>query len=93
MEKYSLLRWIVELDDAITARHIEDDEMQVAFALSNLTGRAKAWVLGLKLHDTHVFGSLNVLKSRLKETFEPPRAEARSRSALLRRNQGKRDVH
>uniref|UniRef100_A0AAV1UTQ6 Uncharacterized protein n=1 Tax=Peronospora matthiolae TaxID=2874970 RepID=A0AAV1UTQ6_9STRA len=37
----SLLRWFVELDDAIRARHIEGDEMQVTFALSNLTGRAK----------------------------------------------------
>uniref|UniRef100_A0AAV1U8H7 Uncharacterized protein n=1 Tax=Peronospora matthiolae TaxID=2874970 RepID=A0AAV1U8H7_9STRA len=37
----SLLRWFVELDDAIKARHIEGDEMQVTFALSNLTGRAR----------------------------------------------------
>uniref|UniRef100_A0AAV1UQT9 DUF4939 domain-containing protein n=1 Tax=Peronospora matthiolae TaxID=2874970 RepID=A0AAV1UQT9_9STRA len=51
----SLLRWFVELDDAIRARHIEDDEMQVTFALSNLTGRAKTWALGLKLHDPNVF--------------------------------------
>uniref|UniRef100_A0AAV1TJY5 Uncharacterized protein n=1 Tax=Peronospora matthiolae TaxID=2874970 RepID=A0AAV1TJY5_9STRA len=35
------LRWFVELDDAFRARHIEGDEMQVTFALSNLTGRAK----------------------------------------------------
>ena len=63
VEEDSLLRWIVELDDAIRARHIEDDDMQVAFVLSNLTGRAKVWALGLKLHDPHVFGSLNTLKS------------------------------
>uniref|UniRef100_A0AAV1U2C4 Uncharacterized protein n=1 Tax=Peronospora matthiolae TaxID=2874970 RepID=A0AAV1U2C4_9STRA len=42
----SLLRWFVELDDAIRARHIEGDEMQVTFSLSNLTGRAKTWALG-----------------------------------------------
>uniref|UniRef100_A0AAV1UK50 Retrotransposon gag domain-containing protein n=1 Tax=Peronospora matthiolae TaxID=2874970 RepID=A0AAV1UK50_9STRA len=89
----SLLRWFVELDDAIRARHIEGDEMQVTFALSNLTGRAKTWALGLKLHDPNVFGSLGILKSRLKETFEPPRAEFRERSALLRLKQGKRDMH
>uniref|UniRef100_A0AAV1UMZ7 Retrotransposon gag domain-containing protein n=1 Tax=Peronospora matthiolae TaxID=2874970 RepID=A0AAV1UMZ7_9STRA len=89
----SLFRWFVELDDAIRARHIEGDEMQVTFALSNLTGRTKAWSLGLKLHDPNVFESLEILKSRLKETFEPPRAEFRARSALLRLNQGKRYVH
>uniref|UniRef100_A0AAV1UMW1 Retrotransposon gag domain-containing protein n=1 Tax=Peronospora matthiolae TaxID=2874970 RepID=A0AAV1UMW1_9STRA len=89
----SFLRWFVELDDAIRARHIEGDEMQVTFALSNLTGRAKTWALGLKLHDPNVFELLEVLKSRLKETFEPPRAESRARSALLTLKQGKRDVH
>uniref|UniRef100_A0AAV1TGX4 Uncharacterized protein n=1 Tax=Peronospora matthiolae TaxID=2874970 RepID=A0AAV1TGX4_9STRA len=29
----SLLRWFVELDDAVRARHIEGDETQVTFAL------------------------------------------------------------
>uniref|UniRef100_A0AAV1UDT8 Retrotransposon gag domain-containing protein n=1 Tax=Peronospora matthiolae TaxID=2874970 RepID=A0AAV1UDT8_9STRA len=66
----SLLRWFVELDDAIRARHIE----------------------GLKLHDPNVFESLGILKSRLKETFEPQRAEFKARSALLRLKKGKRDL-
>ena len=51
----SLLRWFVELDDSIRARHIVDEEMQIAFAQSNLAGRAKTWALGLKLHDPYVF--------------------------------------
>uniref|UniRef100_A0AAV1TQ57 Retrotransposon gag domain-containing protein n=1 Tax=Peronospora matthiolae TaxID=2874970 RepID=A0AAV1TQ57_9STRA len=67
--------------------------MQVTFALSNLTGRANPWALGLKLHDPNVFESLEILKSRLKENFEPPLAEFRARSALLRLKQVKRDVH
>uniref|UniRef100_A0AAV1TAI3 Retrotransposon gag domain-containing protein n=1 Tax=Peronospora matthiolae TaxID=2874970 RepID=A0AAV1TAI3_9STRA len=67
--------------------------MQVTFALSNLTGRAKTWALGLKLHDPNVFESLEILKARLKEMFEPPRAEFRARYALLRLKQGKRNVH
>uniref|UniRef100_A0AAV1V9B1 Retrotransposon gag domain-containing protein n=1 Tax=Peronospora matthiolae TaxID=2874970 RepID=A0AAV1V9B1_9STRA len=92
-DKDSLLRWSVELDDAIRARHVEGDEMQVTLALSSLTGRAKTWALGLKLHDSYAFESSEILKSRLKETFEPPRAECRARSALLRLKQGKRDVH
>lgn len=31
-EEDSLLRWFVELDDAIASRHIEGDAMQVTFA-------------------------------------------------------------
>uniref|UniRef100_A0AAV1UME9 Retrotransposon gag domain-containing protein n=1 Tax=Peronospora matthiolae TaxID=2874970 RepID=A0AAV1UME9_9STRA len=49
--------------------------------------------LGLKLHDPNLFESLEILKSRLEETFKPPRAEFRERSALLRLKQGKRDMH
>uniref|UniRef100_A0AAV1TQ36 Retrotransposon gag domain-containing protein n=1 Tax=Peronospora matthiolae TaxID=2874970 RepID=A0AAV1TQ36_9STRA len=92
-DEYFSLRWFVELDDAIRAYRIEGDETQVIFALSNLTGRAKTWDLGLKLHDPNVFESSKILKSRLKETFEPPRAGFRARSALLRLKQGKHDAH
>ena len=89
----TLLRWFVELEDATKARHIVDEEMQIAFAQSNFSERAKTWALGLKLHDPYVFGSLEVLKSLLRQTFEPPRAELRARSEILRIKQGKRDVH
>ena len=76
----------MELDDAIRARHIVDEKMQVALAQSSLAGRAKTWALGLKLHDPYVFGSLNVFKSLLRQTFEPPRAEFRARYELLKIN-------
>ena len=69
------------------------NKMQVAFAQSNLAGRAKTWSLGLKLHDPYVCGSLEVFKPLLRQTFEPPRAEFRARCELLRIKQGKRGVH
>ena len=70
VEEDSLLRWFVELDDGIRARHIVDEQMQVAFAQSNLTGRAKTWALSLKLRDPYVFNSLEAFIARLKQTFE-----------------------
>uniref|UniRef100_A0AAV1TRH0 Retrotransposon gag domain-containing protein n=1 Tax=Peronospora matthiolae TaxID=2874970 RepID=A0AAV1TRH0_9STRA len=79
--------------DISKARRIDDGDMQAAFAQSNLAGRAKTWALGLKLHDPYAFGSLEVFKSRLRQTFEPPRAEFRARTELLKLKQGKRDVH
>ena len=92
-EEDSLLRWFIEQDDAIRARHIFDEKMQVAFAQSNMAGRAKTWALVLNLYDSYVFGSLEVFKSRLRLTFEPLRAEFRARSELLKIKHGKRDVH
>uniref|UniRef100_A0AAV1UF69 CCHC-type domain-containing protein n=1 Tax=Peronospora matthiolae TaxID=2874970 RepID=A0AAV1UF69_9STRA len=73
--------------DISKARRIDDGDMQVAFAQSNLAGRAKTWALGLKLHDPYAFGSLEVFKSRLRQTFEPPRAEFRARTELLKLKQ------
>ena len=67
--------------------------MMVTFAMPNLVGRAKAWDLGLKLHNPYVFGSYEFFKARLKQTFEPPRAEFRARAELLDLKQGKRDIH
>uniref|UniRef100_A0AAV1U9W9 Retrotransposon gag domain-containing protein n=1 Tax=Peronospora matthiolae TaxID=2874970 RepID=A0AAV1U9W9_9STRA len=94
VQQFELLRQQqAAADDAIRARRIDDGEMQVAFAQSNLAGRAKTWALGLKLHDPYAFGSLEVFKSRLRQTFEPPRAEFRARTELLKLKQGKRDVH
>ena len=81
------------MDDAIKARHIDDEEMQVAFAKSNLAGRARTWALNLQLHDPNVFESLAVFKNLLSQTFEPPRAEFRTLSDLLNIKQGTRDVN
>ena len=67
--------------------------MQVAFAQSNLAGRAKTWALSLKLHDSFVFRSLEVFKSLFRQTFELPQAEFRARFELLKLKQGKRNVH
>ena len=78
---------------AIKVRHIDDEEMQVAFAKSNLSGRARTWVLNFQLHDPNVFGSLAVFKTLLSQTFEPPRPEFGNLSQLLKIKQGNRDVH
>ena len=45
----SLLRWFVEMDDAIRARHIVDEEMQIAFAQLNLARRGP-WALSYTNH-------------------------------------------
>ena len=52
----SLLRWFVDLDDSIRARHNFDEQIQIAVDQSNFAGRAKTWALGLKIEDPYVFG-------------------------------------
>ena len=87
------MRWFHEVDDAIKARHIEDEQMPIAFAKSNLSGRARTWALNLQLKDPKVFGSFAAFKALLSQSFEPPRAECGNLTELLKVKQGKRDVH
>ena len=77
VEEDSLLRWFVEFDDDIRARHIVYEHKQVTFAQFSMAGRAKIWVLGLNLHDPYVFGSLQASKTRLKQAFKPLQDEFR----------------
>lgn len=93
IEGESLLRWLVELEDAMSARRIDNESMRVTFAVSNLAGRAKAWALGLKLRDSHCFPSYESFRDQLRETFEPPKSEFRARTEFLDLKQGKRDIH
>ena len=89
----SLARWLVELDVAISARRIRDPLMRVAFAMSNLAGRAKSWAFGKRLANPHCFATLDEFKEELKFAFEPPKTEFRYRTEFLALKQGKRDVH
>ena len=92
VEKDSLLLWFVELCRAIHALRIENEQMKLTYAQTHLAGQAKTWVLRIELSEPYVFGSLEVFKHRLKRTFEPPRAEFRAKSEILKLKQGKRDV-
>ncbi|GMF38460.1 unnamed protein product [Phytophthora fragariaefolia] len=88
-----LVRWLVEVDTAITARRIVDPLSKVAFAMSCLSGRARGWAYGHRLTDPTCFSTFEVFKEELRQAFEPPQNEFRSRDELLDLQQGKHDVH
>ncbi|KAG3087852.1 hypothetical protein PI124_g23241 [Phytophthora idaei] len=88
-----LLRWLVEADTVIAARRIFDDPSKVAFAMSCLGGRARRWACGRRLTDTTCFGTCAEFKEELRQPFEPPKNEFRSRAEFLDLQQGKHDVH
>ncbi|KAG3088404.1 hypothetical protein PI124_g2904 [Phytophthora idaei] len=88
-----LLRWLVEIDTAIAARRIFDDPSKVAFAMSCLGGRARSWAYGRRLTDATCFGTYAEFKKELRQAFEPPKNELRSRAEFLELQQGKHDVH
>ncbi|GMF40413.1 unnamed protein product [Phytophthora fragariaefolia] len=92
-EGETLLRWLVEVDTANTARRIVDPLTKVAFAMSCLGGRARSWAYGRLLTDPTCFSTYEVFKEELRQAFESPQNEFRSRAEFLDLQQGKHDVH
>ncbi|GMF22571.1 unnamed protein product [Phytophthora fragariaefolia] len=88
-----LIRWLIEVDTAITARSIVDPLSKVAFAMPCLGGRARSWAYGRRLTDPTCFSTYEVFKQELRQAFEPPQNEFRSRAKFLDLQQGKHDVH
>ncbi|GMG17566.1 unnamed protein product [Phytophthora fragariaefolia] len=88
-----LLRWLVEVDTAITARRIVGPLSKVAFTMSCLGGRARSWAYGRRLTDPTCFSTYEVFKQELRHAYEPPQNEFRSRAEFLDLQQGKHDVH
>ncbi|GMF43961.1 unnamed protein product [Phytophthora fragariaefolia] len=70
-----LLRWLVEVDTAITARRIVDPLSKVAFVMSCLGGRARSWAYGRRLTDPTCFSTYEIFKEGLRQAFEPPQNE------------------
>ncbi|GMF59328.1 unnamed protein product [Phytophthora fragariaefolia] len=88
-----LLRWLVEVDTVITARRIVDPLSKVAFAMSCIGGGERSWAYGRRLTDPTWFSTYEVFKEELRQAFEPPQNEFRSRAEFLDLQQGKHDVH
>lgn len=92
-EKESLRRWFVEVELAMTARKISLQSHQVAFALSKLSGNARAWGYNLILADQNAFPDYESFKKKIAQEFEPPRTLQRAISEFLELSQGKRSLH
>lgn len=91
--KEPLLRWFVELDTAIEAQLLTDPRRQVVYAMSKLSGRARAWAYGKLMSCPTAFPDLQVLKQDLRNTFEPPKSEFRYRAEFLSLRQGNLDLN
>ena len=75
------------------ARQITDHHMQVFFAMSNLSGRARSWAFGKRLADPQCFAHFGEFRQEIEAAFQPPKCEFRQRSKFLALKQGKRDLH
>ncbi|ETP18187.1 hypothetical protein F441_07558 [Phytophthora nicotianae CJ01A1] len=77
----------------MNAALISTEELRVAYALSNLSGRAKSWAYTREATSPGCFTSWAQLCEQLRAAFLPANFEYRQRSRFLSCKQGKRELH
>ncbi|POM65011.1 Gag protein, partial [Phytophthora palmivora] len=85
--------WVREVEFAMDAALISTERLRVAFALSNLGGRAKTWAYTREATTPGCFTTWAQLCQQLRATFLPANYEYRQRSRFLACKQGKRELH
>ncbi|KAG2933350.1 hypothetical protein PC119_g13010 [Phytophthora cactorum] len=85
--------WVREVELAMDAALISTEQLRVAFALSNLSGRAKSWAYTREATTPGCFASWAQLCEQLRAAFLPANYEYRQRSRFLSCKQGKRELH
>ncbi|KAE9171476.1 hypothetical protein PF002_g29815 [Phytophthora fragariae] len=80
----SLVFWVREIEIALSAGQIYDARAQVAFALSNLGGRARAWAMARESATPGYFTSWSFMEQELRSTFLLANLAYRHRSSFLR---------
>ncbi|GMF26797.1 unnamed protein product [Phytophthora fragariaefolia] len=88
----SLVFWVREIEIALSAGQIFDARAQMAFALSNLRGRARAWAMARETATPGYFTSWSFMKQELRSTFLLTNVEYRHRSTFLLCKEGKRSL-
>lgn len=91
-EADSLVFWIREIEIALSAGQIYDHRSQVAFALSNLGGRARAWAMARETANPGHFATWSAMEQELRTNFLLANVAYRHRSSFLRCKQGKRTL-
>ncbi|POM60123.1 Gag protein [Phytophthora palmivora] len=84
--------WVREVELAMDAALISTERLRVAFALSNLEGRAKTWAYTRKSTSLGCFTTWAQLCQQLRAAFLPANYEYRQRSRFLACKQGKREL-
>ncbi|KAG3232634.1 hypothetical protein PI124_g22285 [Phytophthora idaei] len=80
--------WVREVELAMDAALISTEQLRVALALFNLSGRAKSWAYTREATTPGCFASWAQLCEQLRSTFLPANYEYRQRSRFLSCKQG-----
>ncbi|KAG3150914.1 hypothetical protein C6341_g16743 [Phytophthora cactorum] len=81
------------VDTTIAAHSSSTNRRRLRSPCHALADEARSWAYGCRLTDATCFGTYAEFKEELRQAFEPPKNEFRSRAEFLDLQQGKHDVH
>ncbi|GMF52943.1 unnamed protein product [Phytophthora fragariaefolia] len=85
----SIAFWVREIEIALSAGQIYDARAQVAFALSNMGGRPRAWAMARETASPGYLTSWSFMEQELRATFLLANVAYLHRTSFLRCKQGK----
>lgn len=88
-----LVHWLLAVERCGVAQLIADDAQMVAYALSNLRGKASEWAYSSLLADDQVFDTWEAFKKKILAMYQPPNNEVLLQAKFFGARQGKRPLH
>jgi hypothetical protein len=87
-----LAHWLLAVEHSGRAQLIEDDMQMVAYAMSNLRGRASEWAYSTLLADGDAFYNWSVFKDKIRTMYQPPNNEVLLQGRFFSCRQSKRTL-
>ena len=85
--------WFRQVDMALKAAFVTEEQQKVAFAFSNMQGAAHDWAFTWEINQPGYFGTWKFLQEAMSKMFLPPNAAFRHRAEFLHCQQGKRSIY
>jgi hypothetical protein len=89
----NLAFWFRQIDMALAAAYVTDEQQKIAFAFSHLQGAAHEWAFTWEINQPGYFHSWKFLQDSMSKMFLPPNAAFKHRADFLNARQGKRSIY
>lgn len=87
-----LVHWLLAVQRSGVAQLITDDDQMVAYAMSNLRGKAAEWAYSTLLTNVNAFDTWTEFNAKIRAMYQPPNKEVLLQGRFFSCRQGKRTL-